>query len=66
MGKILQYELWQECNNFCDYCTLGHNITKTPNKMKLQSLVTTFIELTKLKKLEKFSWIKSIPSDAMQ
>lgn len=52
MGKILQYELWQECNNFCDYCTLGHNITKTPNKMKLQSLVTTLIELTKLKKGE--------------
>jgi len=52
MSKILQYELWQECNNFCDYCTLGHNITKTSDKMKLQALTTTIIELLNLKKGE--------------
>lgn len=52
MSKILQYELWQECNNFCSYCTLGHNIFKTPDKMKLEAINTAIRELQYLVKGE--------------
>lgn len=52
MGKVLQYELWQECNNFCDYCTLGKNIQKTSDEMKLEAINTAFNELSLITKGE--------------
>ena len=52
MSKILQYELWQECNNRCTYCTLGNNAVKTPDYMKLESINTAISELRQLVKGE--------------
>lgn len=52
MGKILQYELWQECNNFCDYCTLGKNNECTSDDMKLEAIHTAITELQALVKGE--------------
>lgn len=50
MSKILQYELWHECNNFCTYCTLGRANKSTPEELKLQSIKTTLEEIKTLKK----------------
>lgn len=36
--KTLQFELWQECNNGCDFCYLGKENRKTPDELKLASL----------------------------
>jgi hypothetical protein len=52
MNKILQYELWQECNNKCKYCTLGENIKCTPKEMKLEAINTAIQELQILKQGE--------------
>jgi hypothetical protein len=38
MSKTLQYELWQECDNHCTYCTLGRNNIKTPKELKLLAI----------------------------
>lgn len=48
MTKTLQYELWQECNNHCTYCTLGCNNIKTPKEMKLLAINTAIQELQQL------------------
>lgn len=52
MSKNLQYELWQECNNHCVYCTLGRENCKTSDEMKLQSIRTAKNEIEKLVKGE--------------
>ena len=49
MTKNLQFELWQECNNKCVYCTLGKYSLYTPNEMKLDAINTATLELSKLK-----------------
>jgi hypothetical protein len=36
--KSLQFELWQECNNLCKYCYLGHDNRLTPDNLKMDSL----------------------------
>lgn len=38
MKKSLQFELWHECNNFCDFCFLGAENMFTPVETKIQSL----------------------------
>lgn len=48
MSKILQYELWQECNNHCIYCTLGRNNIKTPDEMKINAINTAISEISQL------------------
>jgi len=52
MGKTLQYELWQECNNRCKYCTLGKYAFHTPKEMKLEAITTAIVELQELKQGE--------------
>lgn len=52
MGKTLQYELWQECNNRCKYCTLGKYAFSTPKEMKLDAISTAIVELQDLKQGE--------------
>lgn len=52
MTKTLQYELWQECNNHCTYCTLGCNNVKTPKEMKLLAINTAIQEIQQLKQGE--------------
>ena len=47
-----QYELWQECNNFCTYCTLNTNNVKTPNELKVQAIKSTLGEIKQIKKDE--------------
>ena len=37
-SKSLQFELWQECNNNCKFCYLGHENRRTPKDVKLSSL----------------------------
>lgn len=49
MSKILQYELWQECNNRCKYCTLGKYAISTPTEMKIEAIGTAIVELQDLK-----------------
>ena len=46
MGIELQFELWQECNTRCSYCSLGKENMFTPDKFKMQSLDLAFKELS--------------------
>ena len=39
--KVLQFELWQECNNKCEFCYLGSNIEHTADQTKIESLKRT-------------------------
>lgn len=49
MKKNLQYELWQECNNHCTYCTLGRsNNCYTSDDMKLEAINTALKEIKRL------------------
>lgn len=50
MVKEIQYELWQECNSRCTYCSLGLENRCTPIDKKLESLRTTYQELRKFTK----------------
>lgn len=52
MSKILQYELWRECNCKCTFCTLGEDNEFTKDELKLQSLQTAIDEIKSLKKDE--------------
>ena len=46
MGKELQFELWQECNSRCTYCSLGKENMFTSDEFKLQSLELAYNELS--------------------
>lgn len=37
-SHTIQFELWQECNNSCDFCFLGEENKKTTKDIKIQSL----------------------------
>lgn len=39
--KVLQFELWQECNNRCKFCYLGNNILHTDTQQKIKALQDT-------------------------
>ena len=39
--NILQFELWQECNNKCRFCYLGKNIEHTEDSQKIEALKRT-------------------------
>lgn len=39
--KVLQFELWQECNNRCKFCYLGQNILHTDTQQKVKALKDT-------------------------
>ena len=39
--NILQFELWQECNNKCKFCYLGKNILHTEDSQKIEALKRT-------------------------
>lgn len=39
--KVLQFELWQECNNRCKFCYLGQNILHTDTQQKIKALKDT-------------------------
>lgn len=36
--KSFQFELWQECNNICDFCFLGQENRRTKTEVKIQNL----------------------------
>ena len=52
MSKILQYELWQECNNRCTYCTLGRENFYTPERLKIAAINKAIQDIKKLNKGE--------------
>lgn len=46
MDKILQFELWQECNNGCKFCYLGYQ--KESAKEKIKSIDFTLEKISNL------------------
>lgn len=48
MNKILQFELWEECNNHCSFCYLGSDNKKSNNKSKLDSIEFTINRISNL------------------
>ena len=45
MTKVLQFELWRECNCFCTFCTLREYNHSTPDRLKIEALDTALKEL---------------------
>ena len=45
MTKVLQFELWRECNCFCTFCTIKKYNRFTPDRLKEKVLDTTLNEL---------------------
>lgn len=44
--NIMQFELWQECNNHCSFCYLGKNVQSTPKERKLQALESAYQKIS--------------------
>ena len=44
--NIMQFELWQECNNKCSFCYLGKNVLNTPKERKLQAIEQAYQKIS--------------------
>lgn len=61
-----QTELWQECNNFCDFCYLGKENRFTPDEIKLKSINDLFDKIKDSNFISKYSNISIIGGDFWQ
>lgn len=66
MAKILQFELWEECNNHCTFCYLGNNNLHTPNEVKLNSLKNAYNEISNLNNYPEFDTISYLGGEFFQ
>lgn len=66
MAKILQFELWEECNNHCTFCYLGKNNLHTPNEVKLNSLKNAYEEISDLRNYPEFDTISYLGGEFFQ
>ena len=55
--KSIVIELWEECNNFCDFCFIDYLNKKTSNELKLQNIRNAHAILDKNEKLKAFGLI---------
>lgn len=64
--RTLQFELWQECNNLCDFCYLGKENRKTPDSFKIESLNRAIDTVSDLSNYPKFNCIGLIGGEFFQ
>lgn len=64
--RTLQFELWQECNNLCTFCYLGTENRKTPDEIKIQSLLRTIKMILDKSNYPKFNCIGLIGGEFFQ
>lgn len=56
-SKSIVVELWEECNNFCDFCFIDYLNKKTSKELKLQNIENTYNILNKKETLKAFGLI---------
>lgn len=64
--KTLQFELWQECNNKCDFCYLNVNNRFTADDIKVQSLKNTYEKISDLSNYKEYNCIGYIGGEFFQ
>lgn len=55
MGKMVQYGLWPDCSNNCDFCLLEHHGKKTSKEDKLLQLDDTIANIKTIDWINEFS-----------
>ena len=66
MGKQIQFELWEECNNNCSFCYLGKNNRYTPEKVKLNSLKNAYDTICKEETYKDFDTVAYLGGEFFQ
>ena len=64
--KIMQFELWEECNSRCTFCYLGNNNRHTPDKVKINSLNNAYTEISNLSNYPEYNTIAYIGGEFFQ
>lgn len=64
--KILQFELWQECNNNCKFCYLWRENKHTPDELKLSALQKTIDKISDLTIYEEYDTLAFIGGEFFQ
>ena len=57
VDKSIVIELWEECNNFCEFCFIDYLNKKTSDELKLQNISNTHSILNKNESLKAFGLI---------
>ena len=65
-SRSLQFELWQECNNSCDYCYLGSDNKFTSDERKLESLRAAYSKISDMSNYPEFNVIGYIGGEFFQ
>ena len=65
-SKSLQFELWQECNNKCDFCYLGEDNKFTSKERKLQSINDAYAKICDMSNYPEFNVIGYIGGEFFQ
>ena len=65
-NKVMQFELWEECNSRCTFCYLGTNNRHTPNKVKINSLNNAYDEISNLSNYPEYSVISYLGGEFFQ
>ena len=66
MGKQLQFELWQECNNLCKFCYLGRENRKTPDELKKTAIRSAIEKISDLNNYPEYDTIGLIGGEFFQ
>ena len=65
-GKQLQFELWEECNNHCEFCYLGNDNKHTPDEVKLNSLKNALTTISDTNNYPEFDTIAYLGGEFFQ
>lgn len=65
-SRTLQFELWQECNNKCDFCYLGISNRYTSDNVKIESLKKTYTTICDETNYPKYNCIGYIGGEFFQ
>ena len=66
VNKIMQFELWEECNSRCTFCYLGNNNRHTPDKVKLNSMNNAYTEISNLSNYPEYNVISYLGGEFFQ
>ena len=65
-SNILQFELWQECNNKCKFCYLGKNVEHTETEKKISALHKVYKMVSDLSNYPKYQVLAFIGGEFFQ
>lgn len=64
--NIMQFELWQECNNKCSFCYLGSNVNHTPKERKLQAIEQAYQKISDVQNYPHYDCLAFIGGEFFQ